>query len=154
MAGEAVLPAMRLQPLVPCHPGRSGAAHGAMGPTRAMATGGPCGSPAIQPHRGRIHPPLSPQPLAKAGEWQTLLRAQLRPNRQPQQQLGSTSGRVGGHLDAHAISELDLTLSTGLIWGDDLPGIAATTSDQSAVFIQQENHISYSFSAGSLGSSW
>jgi hypothetical protein len=66
VAGGAVLPAVRLQPLVPCHPGRPGAAHGALGPARPVATGGPCGSPATKPHSERIHPPLSPQALTQA----------------------------------------------------------------------------------------
>jgi hypothetical protein len=58
------------------------------------------------------------------------------------------------HLVAQAMSELGLALSTGLIWGNDLPAIAAKTSNRSAIFIHQENHISDSFSVGSLGSSW
>ena len=57
LAGGAVLPAVRVEPLVPHRQDRPGGASSEMGTARALATGRACRPKPPKPQRQRIQPP-------------------------------------------------------------------------------------------------
>ena len=72
MAGGAVLPEMRKQPLVPRDQTRHGGAHSALGTERSLGAGSPCGSQGGQSDGKRVHPPQRPSQYDQKGGWQAL----------------------------------------------------------------------------------